>query len=1217
MPFWDYEPDNLRIERNVSGAQYQLQQGFEAVKSAPGNLLGSVAGGIGEGLGVLGRATEPTRSVIGHVLELSQRPGAAVRGAYGYGLSGQNPLEGAGRGLLGGAPVPGPLQTPLGMGPTVPGLPEQLSSGAGFLESKGVGTAPVGPFDTRGIAGFGLDVATDPLTYIPFGRLAGAARGGLAGIRGASEVVPRLAETALPRITGTTVGERAAQLMDPGRVAQFTAKASQLPGLGWGIKRAADLVSDNILAFTDPTGKRALLNSFNWKVDQLNGQARAAVSTLRARPLASKFNELGQMQLRDADGNLFWHAAGDVFENPDKFAGQLLNPADAATIKQGHAIYDSYRSEWQKTWDELHAVAPDVADHFEMGKPVELAEGAHFWPRYALHDDGMPHPEPRNTPVGAVGKTMREERQVSEQEQAIAGGAKYLDPLQAMQQRIYDLSGDMAQMQLATRLQETKVASTIESNSLRNLREMQKTAKDALDADPKNADFRKSYEIAKASYTQAHEGALSAVEGLKQASTPYLKGLWFQQDDARDISARLMAHGLPGLDFVGNWGSISRTLQTSFDFGGPLIQGLVALVNKPDLFMRSYVRSLHAFADEGVSQRFLASDRTQDVLRRTGGALSVGGAEETETTATRLAHSAAEAGTGTDTMLNPERAARFAQRLPGLARFQRSFDTFGDALRVEWAASLLPTAEKGGQKAVQEMVDFINHATGVTSTRGMGIKPTQRAVESILLFAPRYTRSAAALVGDILSGGMAAQEATKSIAGLMSVGVMEYARVAQVLGQKPELDPNKPGFLTVNIAGERVGPGGVWVSLARALAKLNDPQNAGRATDISDPSNPLVRFFRARTGPTAGTVWDTMMHESYMGEPLYTAGDYVKYFGTKWLPMSLGGVLVDQGSAGRPMAPGQTAANFAGTFGGLRTFPQGFTEIRDEEAKSRFGKPFAELDPFQQVEVGESPRVKELPLPQGQQFQAMRERQGAFEQYRGDVNKLGAEVAAGNLTKSQFRKLVNEQSATLQIRLGDVQDTGRPRPITDPLEQERNRYYELLKSRDIEGKPDFDTAEAYLASLSPASRQNVKDRQLASYGRLDPTTRQLMEELWQARQTTKPYWELKDKALARFRLDDEWDKASPAERERLADTPRFKQAARVEKRDKDALRSRNRAIDTALATWWGETPIAERGGTAKATIGGALSANLGGGSAGGIARIGGGTGGQARIGGGL
>lgn len=113
------------------------------------------------------RRTQFQPNLLEQGLDLLNRPGRMVRGF----------AQGA---FLPPAPGVGQFEQALAGG-LLGGLGQEAgtrleSSGAGILERAGVPPGPgFGDFNARGVAGFGLDVVTDPLSLIPLGKVAGGA----------------------------------------------------------------------------------------------------------------------------------------------------------------------------------------------------------------------------------------------------------------------------------------------------------------------------------------------------------------------------------------------------------------------------------------------------------------------------------------------------------------------------------------------------------------------------------------------------------------------------------------------------------------------------------------------------------------------------------------------------------------------------------------------------------------------------------------------------------------------------------------------------------------------------------------------------------------------------------------------------------------------------------------------------------------------------------
>ena len=138
-------------------------------------------------------------------LELLGRPGQAAPSAVSYWLQGRNPLEGAWAGLQGRGdwwekgvlskkPLPG---FPKGIGE---GIPDTFPFRGGIHVPGGKLETPLGTVTDRGLMGLGLDIVTDPLTYlgkgIPVGQLPRAVSKGLKVLPTAKNLIRKNIENA-------------------------------------------------------------------------------------------------------------------------------------------------------------------------------------------------------------------------------------------------------------------------------------------------------------------------------------------------------------------------------------------------------------------------------------------------------------------------------------------------------------------------------------------------------------------------------------------------------------------------------------------------------------------------------------------------------------------------------------------------------------------------------------------------------------------------------------------------------------------------------------------------------------------------------------------------------------------------------------------------------------------------------------------------------------
>ena len=400
------------------------------------------------------------------------------------------------------------------------------------------------------------------------------------------------------------------------------------------------------------------------------------------------------------------------------------------------------------------------------------------------------------------------------------------------------------------------------------------------------------------------------------------------------------------------------------------------------------------------------------------------------------------------------------------------------------------------------------------------------------------------------------------------------------MGQEPVLDPSDSRFMTVDINGQRIGMGGVWVSLARALGNTvktaTSPDDRGQLLnlDVLDPENgnPLVRFWRGKAAPGPGLIWDIAMHEDYQGNPVISVQDVLKQAGTRMLPISLEGFILQEGRSFQSTLTGGLA-----TASGLRTFPEPRREVLDDVSKDLFqGKPYSDLSPVQRAQVQEDERLKALPVPKGERYETERKVQALQTTYRTELERLAGQVERREITPNQFRIAATEARAMRAAGFGELpQEPKRgPQGETDIA---ADRYFAMLRQKDEYGRVNFDAAESFLAGLPKHSQDHIKQIERAGLERLGPQAKGLMTELTEARERLRPYWEKREEQLRKRGLWAEWQEATPAERVQLERTPKYKMAERLWDRQRQVLRWRDRQIDADLQRWYGLTGIRQQG----------------------------------------
>jgi hypothetical protein len=405
-----------------------------------------------------------------------------------------------------------------------------------------------------------------------------------------------------------------------------------------------------------------------------------------------------------------------------------------------------------------------------------------------------------------------------------------------------------------------------------------------------------------------------------------------------------------------------RWMKTTYDFGHVFIQGLPLLFRDPEAWGYSTGLAMRSFFDDGVRAAYVTKNNgfITRMIEHNG---HLGSSEFTQTMAkggwfAKFPHAMQDlpgppvvgnvAGTG----------ARFITRFSG--RFQESFETFLDVARIETWKSLEGVAVRSGNpKALDELGDFVNKLTGVTSSRSLGIGATQRQIESaLIMFSPRYTRATIALIGDMLRGGLRGKEARIAVGRLMAGQVALHSAAAMALGQEPNLTPGKGRFLKVEINGQWIGFGGKTNALLNLMVDLTkaarDEPEALLTKHIFSPESyddsALLRRIRYQLPSVTAGFMDIMTGTDPIGKRLIDPEDvkdlsaWGKIIGTRFGAFWIDAMFDAYGSDG---LKGMTTA-FGAEILGQSTYPVQARERRDakreELAQQHYSQSIDEID---------------------------------------------------------------------------------------------------------------------------------------------------------------------------------------------------------------------------------------------------------------------------------
>lgn len=496
-----------------------------------------------------------------------------------------------------------------------------------------------------------------------------------------------------------------------------------------------------------------------------------------------------------------------------------------------------------------------------------------------------------------------------------------------------------------------------------------------------------------------------------------------------------------------------RVLMTAFDFGVYGIHSFLQLANDPYAFAQGVRGSIRAIANPSSYHRFV-NQEAKTIQEMIAGGWSMDTASLQEYAAFApgrtdelaggkgvfgaigdkfylAADDVEKAGGKKHTFLKTGgHAARIAEQGAGklVSRFQVFFNANRTYMSVHMYKNMKETWIRSGGE-ISDLMDFINKATGFYDSASAGIGIQQQAMErAFLFFAPRYTRASLALAMDMFRGGLKGDAARQAIFAQMSILPIYYGSVALMLGQEPKLDPRPRSqggdgaqFLTLEIGGRNIGLGSIWVALTRLAADvISTPVE--EMTRVVNPAefkkNPFLRFIMGRNAPTTQLMLRVLQGETFLGEPLESAGDWAKLAGSNAMPFWAETLLLEGGDTGgffNRMLGASTE------FLGTRQYPLSLSEqlakAREEGAREMYGQgetaypSWNDLNLLQREKVQNNPRYN---------IQGIRERMSDRFQ-SDDFDKLN-NVYWGiyNDAGDKFIKRVNDGIVNVDMGIWDI-----------------------------------------------------------------------------------------------------------------------------------------------------------------------------------------------------
>ena len=630
--------------------------------------------------------------------------------------------------------------------------------------------------------------------------------------------------------------------------------------------------------------------------------------------------------------------------------------------------------------------------------------------------------------------------------------------------------------------------------------------------------------------------------------------------------------GRSSWEFVGKIGDVMRLGMTGFDLGFWAIQGLPPLAKA--VLKIPYDRRWIKIYGESVKETFrtaLSPKAFDDFIRQNKEVVREG-----------INHGLEMGRTSSDIfegfgILGKAKIPTPLGAIPigkpfGLAGgvFERAFVNPADVIRIKGFKLYRENAAiraNGDPTILQELLkqhaSFLNKMTGALNSLEQGVGPTQRALErAILFFSPRYTRSSVSMVGDMFRSGVTGSHARESIAEIMGFGLFTYLTIAELRGEEPRLDPTEPGFLQWRFGDDYIGPGTIWVQMARLILNTGDDAldfvsqvASGKLDPDSEEyerlaknwkvwdldmiyNNPIMRAFRGRTSPVFGFFESGFAGRDFMGRDIEggTWGNIDWWLDQVPVPMWADGVFMGD-AFGNKMGKEAAASEFYGLRGRPLSPSQLRQETRDQLSMSKHEVPFDKLNELQQLVLTKDNQVlqdfdeeveryyENFPPDTENQMDKFNERKDLIDnQYNDELGEAQDRLKNDEIDSAEFRidaqsagavKRANWKTLKEDLALGgdlevagrylEKQDKRKDRQILDVAYQE---YISTIIAND-----DFETPRGYdFAARDEAIERFVSDwgsethnqvQELLSFGQDIPDE---LEEYYNGLRKYQWYW---------------------------------------------------------------------------------------------------------------
>jgi hypothetical protein len=413
-----------------------------------------------------------------------------------------------------------------------------------------------------------------------------------------------------------------------------------------------------------------------------------------------------------------------------------------------------------------------------------------------------------------------------------------------------------------------------------------------------------------------------------------------------------------------------RLGSTGFDMGAGFLQGLPLLATNPAKWAIAQTRAIQSFFDPTAYAKYMRQHEA--TLRE----MSI------DLNATEFVEAWGQMQGVKGALLKAGPIGRTFKA--GTDRAARAFTAFTLVARVEMFEALRPMALRAATKrgrnigdprvladTIEELSEHVSKMTGFSSNAKLGISGSRSNVERALFFAPRYLRATTGAVADVFQGGIRGDLARMTLAKMAGGGTIMYVGICAALGQEPQMDPTKKGFMEVSVNGTQFGPGSAWIGLTRTIASLGKadwlriseaPQGADRRDDESfighhiDPKKHVLGYYlRSKSSPVIALGWDIALGKDMAGDEVDALSDPGEFLRDdilgSMIPFWAQTFIPDGDSLNDDQTLPSKFMQAGAEFTGLRSSPTSFfaqQEVRrDMLSELKYGKKWKDLNTFE------------------------------------------------------------------------------------------------------------------------------------------------------------------------------------------------------------------------------------------------------------------------------